>query len=72
MNNHHTILQTFKVIRDSQHPIDVEYLQSVTGFDKRRVQRHALVLTNSGLVKKIGDRPSDGYLYKLALPSSAG
>lgn len=72
MNNNHTILQTFKVIRDSQRPIDTDYLQTITGFDKRKVQRHALALTELGLVKKIGDRPCDGYLYKLALPSSAG
>ena len=72
MNNNHTILQTFKVIRDSQRPVDVEYLQSVTMFGRRKVQRHVSTLTNSGLVKKIGDRPADGYLYKLFSPRIAG
>ena len=71
MKNKHTILKTFKAIRDCQRPIDVGHLQELTGFDKRRVQRHVSALAKSGLVEQIGKRACDGYRY-IVTPSIAG
>lgn len=65
------ILKTYKVIRDSPFAICIASIQDATGFGKRKVQRHAKLLTESDLVECIGDRHCDGYIYKV-LPISAG
>lgn len=65
------MLETLKVIRDSQRPISIESIRGSTGFDKRKTQRHAKLLVDAGLVKRIGDHPKDGYAYKI-LPNSGG
>ena len=64
-------LETFKVIRDSHFAIGIKSIMDKTGFNERRVQRQAKTLTELGLVSRIGDRPRDGYIYKVT-PSSAG
>ena len=64
-------LEVFKIIRDSDFAISVNYLVDKTGFDKRRIQRQAKTLTESGLISRIGDNPIGGYVYKV-IPSGAG
>ncbi|KAF0567384.1 hypothetical protein FQV37_2240 [Psychrobacter nivimaris] len=64
-------LETFKIIRDSDFAISVNSMMDKTGFDKRRVQRQAKLLTELGLVSRIGENPERGYVYKVT-PSSAG
>ena len=65
------MLETFRVIRDSDFAISINSIVSKTGFDKRRVQRQAKTLTESKLIQRIGDNPVCGYLYK-ATPSRRG
>lgn len=64
-------LEVFKIIRDSDFAISVNSMMDKTGFDKRRVQRQAKLLTELGLVSRIGDNPVQGYVYKVK-PSIAG
>ena len=64
-------LETFKIIRDSDFAISVNSMMDKTGFDKRRVQRQAKLLTELGLVSRIGDNPVGGYVYKFT-PNSGG
>lgn len=71
MNNHYTILQTLKIVMDSESPVSVEQVQNITGFGERHVQRHFSALKDSGFVKRIGENGQNGYRYTI-LPSSGG
>jgi len=64
-------LETFKIIRDSDFAISVNSMVDKTGFDKRRVQRQAKLLSELGFIDRIGDNPVQGYVYKVT-PSIAG
>ncbi len=69
---HRSIFTTLKAVVGSDTPLGVDVLQQVTGFDKRMVQRHVEVLTDVGVIKRVGSIAQHGYRYVSALPISAG
>ena len=67
-----SIFKTLKAILGSDTPLSVEALEQYTGFGKRRVQRHVDILSDVGMVNRIGINDQGGYSYSSALPISVG
>lgn len=66
------IFTTLKAVVSSDSPLSVEGLQDATGFDKRKTQRHVAILTEVGVVRRIGDHYQNGYKYAKVLPLTTG
>ncbi len=67
-----SIFKTLKVILGSDTPLSVEALEQCTGFGKRRVQRHVYILSDVGMINRLGTNDQGGYSYSSALPISVG
>ena len=67
-----TITYTLSAILDSNHPLSIEQVHEKTGLHQRQLQRHLSVLSERGLVRRIGTSDSQGYAYAKTLPSIAG
>lgn len=57
------IFKTLKVILDSDTPVTVKSISDATELGERMVQRHAEVLTDVGLVKRLNSRKGRGFVY---------
>lgn len=66
------IFVTLKEIVVSKRLVSVEELRQSTGFGRRRVQRHVELLTDVGVIKRVGDCGPNGYRYISTLPLSFG
>ena len=66
------IFVTLKKIVVNEGLISVEELRQSTGFGRRRVQRHVELLTEVGVIRRVGTNNSKGYRYASALPLSFG
>lgn len=72
VKHNRAIFITLKAVVNSNAPLGVVSLQQVTGFDKRMVQRHVEVLTDVGVIERLGSQAQSGYRYTSALLISAG
>ena len=67
-----SVFKTLKAILGSDTPLSVEALEQNTGFGKRRVQRHVDILSDVGMINRLGVNDQGGYRYTSALPISVG
>lgn len=67
-----SVFKTLKAIVGSNTPLSVEALEQDTGFGKRMVQRHVEILSDVGMINRLGANDQGGYRYSSALPVSVG
>lgn len=67
-----SIFVTLKTIIAKDKPVSVDTLCKSTGFGLRRVQRHVELLTDIGMIERIGNHDCNGFQYRSALPLKMG
>ena len=67
-----SVFKTLKAVLGSDTPLSVEALEQCTGFCKRTVQRHVEILSDVGMINRLGTHDQGGYRYSSSLPLSVG